>query len=172
MLARTSLQRRADDRLNLLHTIGTLHLMELFVNKVEQISEQERSSIKLCPKTGKGIAKRMLVNIKNDTIKWMMSKMMVRRNLLPNIRNFNVLNMLRFSMWGPGIFPKEAFEDLRAKNPGKTNLDALLGITPKLPEDIRNANMEAGSKGPDPQNKKQKVTHYQPDKQGGSKRGR
>ena len=72
--------------------------MELFVNKVERISEQERSSIKLCPKTGKGIAKRMLVNIKNDTIKWMMSKMMIRRNLLLNIRNFNVFNMLRFSI--------------------------------------------------------------------------
>ena len=100
----------------------------------------------------------MLVNIKNDTIKWMMSKMMVRRNLLPNIRNFNVLNMLRFSMWGPGIFPKEAFEDLRASFPGKTNLDALLGITPKLPEDIRNKNMEVGSKGPVPQSKKHKVT--------------
>ena len=104
----------------------------------------------------------MLVNIKNDTIRWMSSKMMVRRNLLPNIKNFNVLNMIRFSMWGPEIFPKEVFEDLRAKNPGKTNLDALLGISLKLTEDIRNANMETGSKNPEPQNKKQKVTHYQP----------
>ena len=40
----------------------------------------------------------MLVNVKNDTIRWMMAKMLVRRNLLPNIKNFNVLNMLRFTL--------------------------------------------------------------------------
>ena len=42
----------------------------------------------------------------------MMAKMQVRRNLLPNLQNFDVLNMLRFSLWGPDIFPKEAFEEL------------------------------------------------------------
>ena len=65
------LVKEKEARLNLLPTIGTVHFMELFVNKVALISEQERSSIKLCPKTGKGIAKRILVNIKNDTIRWM-----------------------------------------------------------------------------------------------------
>ena len=103
----------------------------------------------------------MLVNIKNDIIRWMMSKMMVRRNLLPNIKNFNVLNMLRFSMWEPGIFPKEALKDLRDRNPGKSNLDALLGITPKFPEDIRNINTETGTKVLELQIKKQKVNLYQ-----------
>ena len=93
-----------------------------------------------------------------------MAKMLVRRNLLPNIKNFNVLNMLRFSMWGPDIFPKEAFEDLRTKNPGKTSLDALLGISPKLPEDILNIRTETGNRNLNHQNKKQKVQHYQPNK--------
>ena len=68
----------------------------------------------------------MLVNVKNYTIRWMMAKLLVRRNLLPSIKNFDVLNMLRFSLWGPDIFPKEAFEDLRTRNPGKPSLDELL----------------------------------------------
>ena len=114
--------------------------MELYVKKVALVPEEHRNPIKLCPKTGNGIAKRMLVNVKNDTIRWMMAKMQVRRNLLTNLQNFDVLNMLRFSLclWGPDIFPKEAFEELRAKHPGKSNLDALLDISPKLPEDITN----------------------------------
>ena len=70
--------------------------------------------MKLCPKTGLGITKRMLVNIKTDTIRWMVAKMQVRRSLLPNYQNFDVLNMLRFSLWGPDNFPKEAFDELKA----------------------------------------------------------
>ena len=101
------LNKEKEDRLSLLHTMGTLHLMELFVNKVEKVFEQERSTIKLCPKAGKGITKRILVNRINDAIKWM-SKIMVRRHFLPNMRNYNVLNMSRFLLWGPSIFPKEA----------------------------------------------------------------
>ena len=99
-----------------------------------------------------------------------MAKMLVKRNLLPNIRNFNVLNMLRFTLWGPDIFPKEAFEDLRSKNPGKTNLDALLGISPKIPEDITNTKDETDNILHH-QNKKQKVQHYQPPNTGGNSRG-
>ena len=88
-----------------------------------------------------------------------MPKNIVRRNLLPNIKNFNILNMFKFSMWVKDIFPKEAFEDLRTKNPGKTSLDALLAIFPKLPEDILNTRMEKGSENLNHQNKKQRVQH-------------
>ena len=42
--------------------------MELYIGKVAKVPEEHRNSIKLCPKTGNGIAKRMLVNVKNDTI--------------------------------------------------------------------------------------------------------
>ena len=35
------LNKEMEDRLNLLHTMGTLHLMELFVQRVEKVSEQE-----------------------------------------------------------------------------------------------------------------------------------
>ena len=35
------LNKEMEDRLHLLHTITTLHLMELFVQKVERVSEQE-----------------------------------------------------------------------------------------------------------------------------------
>ena len=153
------LNKEKEDRLSLLHTMDTLHLMELFVLKIEKVSEQERNSIKLCPKTGKGITKCILVNIKNDAIKWMMSKIMMKIHL-PNMRNYNVLNMLRFSLWGPSIFPKEAFKDLRERNPGKTNLDAVLGISAKLPEDILGTNAETDSKALEPLTKKRK-SNYQ-----------
>ena len=77
-----------------------------------------------------------MINIKNDTIRWMFAKMRVRRSLTPNTRNFNVLSMLKFPLWNSEIFPKEAFEDLRKKYPGRSSLDSTLGISPKLPDDI------------------------------------
>ena len=44
------LNKEKEDRLSLLHTMATLHLMEPFVLKVEKVSEQERNSIKLFPR--------------------------------------------------------------------------------------------------------------------------
>ena len=110
----------------------------------------------------------MLVNVKNDTIRWMVAKMQVRRSLLPNYQNFDVLNMLRFSLWGPGIFPKEAFDELRAKHPGKSSLDALLDISPKLPEDITK---DTGDKTLNLTNKIQKASHFTNSRKGSNKRG-
>ena len=78
----------------------------------------------------------MMVNIKNDTIRWMFAKMKVRRSLMPNLHNFDVLSMLKFSLWNPDIFPKDAFDELKKKYPGKASLDSVLDISPKLPEDI------------------------------------
>ena len=83
-----------------------------------------------------GIAKRLMVNIKNDTIRWMFAKMKVRRSLTPNLRNFDVLGMLKFSLWNPDIFPKDAFDELKKKYPGRASLDSVLDIAPKLPEDM------------------------------------
>ena len=103
--------------------------MELFAEKVALVPEDHRDPIRLCPRTGTGIAKRMLVNVKNDTISWMMAKMQVRKDLLPNTRNINVLNMLKSSLWGRDIFPEEAIEKLRDKFPGVSNLKALLNMT-------------------------------------------
>ena len=147
--------------------------MEQFVLKVKKVSEQERLSIRLCPKTGRGITKRFLVNVKNDAIHWMMSKMMVRKHLLPNMVNFNVIEMLRFSLWGPEIFPKEAFENLKDKNPGKNNLEQLLGIKAKLPMDIQSIATGSGYKDTEPLAKKLKLMQTQSPqtKQGGNKRG-
>ena len=51
------LNKEKADRLNLFHTLGTVHLMEKFVQKVERVSDQERNAHKLCPKTGQGITK-------------------------------------------------------------------------------------------------------------------
>ena len=103
---------------------------------MEQVPEEHRKPAKLCPKTGLGIAKRLMINIKNDTIRWMFAKMRVRRSLTPNLCNFDVLSMLKFPLWNPEIFPKEAFEDLKKKYPGRSSLDSTLDISPKLPDDI------------------------------------
>ena len=54
---------------------------------------------------------------------------------------------------------KRTFDDLRTRNPGKTNLDNLLGISPKLPEDITDTKDERGN-NLNHQNKKQKVQHF------------
>ena len=105
-------------RFALIHSFGTLQLFELYVTKVEQVPEERRNPAKLCPKTGLGIAKRLMVNIKNDTICWMFAKMKVRRSLTPNLRNFDVLGMLKFFLWNPDIFPKDAFDELKKKYPG------------------------------------------------------
>ena len=151
-----SLNKEMEDRQNLIHTMSTLHLMEQFVLKVEKVSEQERHSIKLCPKTGRGICKRLLVNLKHDTIKWMMSKLAVRKSLLPNATNFHVLAMLRSSLWGPSLFPKEAFEELKAKNQGK-NLETVLGIKSKIPIEITNTCAGTSFRATEPIAKKQKT---------------
>ena len=151
--------KEQEDRRNLCHTLGTVHLMELFVQKVEKVSEQERRSLKLCPKTGKAINKRLLVNLKHDTIKWMMSKLAVRKNILPNHSNHHVLAMLRSSLWGPSLFSKEAFAELKDKNAGK-NLENVLGVKSKIPMEFTNTNPGTSFRPTEPAAKKQK-TNYQ-----------
>ena len=84
------LLQEKETRLAVVHTIGTTHLMQLYIKKFTQVPEEHRNPLKLCPKTGLGIAKRMLVNIKNDTIRWMVAKMKVRRSLLPSLQNFDM----------------------------------------------------------------------------------
>ena len=56
------LKKELEDRQVLLHSFGTAHLMENYATKVGRVSEQERTINKLCPKSGLGITKRMLVN--------------------------------------------------------------------------------------------------------------
>ena len=111
--------------------------MENYVNKVELVSDHERRAVKLCPKTGEGITKRILVNVKVDAINWMMSKMAVRKSLLPNMKNQHVCDMLKSSLWDPDIFPEEAFGDLKTRNPGR-KLESLLGIQGTMPKEYQN----------------------------------
>ena len=153
------LTQEKEARLMLLHTIGTVHLQELHINQLELLPEKEKTKINLQTNSARGIAKRILVNIKNDTTTWMLAKMRVRRNLLHNFRNRNVLLMLRHTMWSPDIFPKTAFDDLRSKNPGNTNLESLLGISPNIPMDnlMRN-NIDSNIQH---QNKRQKTNYNQ-----------
>ena len=108
----------------------------------------------------------------------MMSKMAVRQHIIPNILSPHVIEMLKFSLWGPEIFPEEAFENLRSRNPGK-NLEALLGIKAKLPEDVQvsAAGTSCSKASETPQKKKQKFnqhiskTHPSQNKQGWNRRG-
>merc|ERR1711874_734397 len=79
--------------------------------------------------------------------------------------------------WGPSIFPKEAFEDRKLSNPGKSNLENLLGIQATIPKELLNNNAGTSFTTTEPVAKKQK-TNYQitqtfvpQNKQGGNKRG-
>ena len=61
--------------------------------------------------------------------------------------------MLRFSLWGPVIFPESAFDNLKSRYPDK-NLESLLGIKAKLPEDLQvSAAGASGSKAFEPAQK-------------------
>ena len=167
------LNKEKEDRAKMCYTLSTLHLLEQFVLKVEKVSDQEKTKIRLCPKTGRGITKRFLVNVKSDVITWMTSKMAVRKSLLPNLLNFNVILMLESSLWGHEIFSKEAFEKLQKKNVGKNDLQSLLGIKGKIPIDIQNMASGSGYNDAEPMAKKMKLMQTQPPqtKQGGNKRG-
>ena len=120
------LSREKDTRLDMIHSLGTVHLMEMFVDKVSLVHENYRGPLRLSPSAGRGIAKRMLTNVKNDTISWMAAKMEVRRSLLPNWENQDALTLLMSTLWCPDIFPEKAIEKLKAKYPGVSNLKALL----------------------------------------------
>ena len=120
------LERERDTRLDMIHSLGTVHLMEMFVDKVSLVHESYRGPLRLSPSEGKGIAKRMLTNVKNDTISWMAAKMEVRRSLLPNWKNQDALTLLMSTLWCPDIFPEKAIEKLKAKYPRVSNLKALL----------------------------------------------
>ena len=112
-----------------LHTISTVHLQEHFVQHVELVPEKEREKARLHPKTGQGIAKRMLVNVKVDTLYWMQAKMELRKSLLPNHNNPYVRELLNSSLWDPEIFPDEDMAKMRATaNSLGRSMESLLSI--------------------------------------------
>ena len=142
---------------------------------------RQRAKARLCPRTGEGITKRILVNVKVDAINWMMSKMAVRRDLIPNIRNQHVCDMLGSSLWDPDIFPDEAFVDLRAKSQGR-KLESMLGIQGIMPKEVLNwsapsTSANSNPRSHEPPQKKHKpnpqmsVSNIPQSKQGWNKRG-
>ena len=108
----------------------------------------------------------------------MLSKMAVRQHILSNCGKPEVRDMLTFSLWGPEIFPEEAFEFLKNRYPGKT-FESLLGINPKMLEDLQasQASGASGSNAFEPAQKKQKFTQQisktpsSQNKQGWNRRG-
>ena len=119
------LSREKEARLNLAHTLGTIHLMEMLINQVTLVSADLEDPSRLPTNAAKGIAKRLLVNVKNDTIRWMAAKMEVRLSLLYNKGNLDVVQLLRSTLWCPDIFPKRNIQKLKAKYPRILNLKAL-----------------------------------------------
>ena len=100
------LSREKDARVNMAHSMGTLHLMEMFVDKVSRVYEDYRGPFSLSPSAGKGIARRMLTNVKSDTTSWMAAKMEVRHSLLPNWENKDALTLLMSTLWCQIFFRK------------------------------------------------------------------
>ena len=111
----------------------------------------------------------------------MISKMAMRKHLLPNMKNHHVCEMLKSSLWGPDIFPEEAFEDLKTRNPGR-KLESLLGIQGTVPKEYLNwtgpgTSANSNFRPSEPPHKKQKlnskilVSNTPQVKQGWNKRG-
>ena len=125
---------------------------------------RQRAKARLCHRTGEGITKRILVNVKVDAINWMMSKMAVRRDLIPNIRNQHVCDMLGSSLWDPNIFPDEAFVDLRAKSYGR-KLESLLGIQGIMPKEVQNWSAPSISATSNPRSHEPPQKKYKPNPQ-------
>ena len=104
--------------------------------------------------------------------------MQARLHILPRREHPPARQMLSSSLWGPELFPEEAFENLKTRNPGK-DLETLLGIRAKLPEDLQiaYAASASGTSSYEPAKKKQKFTHNNQNslppkvKQGWNKRG-
>ena len=165
------LTKEKEDKAKMFHTISTIHLLEEFVTKVERVSDKEKTAIRLCPKTGRGITKRLLVNVKNDVVTWMTSKMAVRKHLTPNMSIHNVILMLESPLWGPDIFSQEAFEKLLKHNVGKNNVQNMLGIKGKLPIDVQSIASGSTYNDGEPMAKKFKFMQTQPPQQGWSKQG-
>ena len=128
------LSREKEARLNMAHTLGTIHLMEMLVNQVALVSEDLEDPSRLSTNAAKGIAKRLLVNVKNDTIRWMTAKMEVRLSLLYNKGNLDVVQLLRSTLWCPDIFPKRNIQKLKAKYPGVSNLKTFLNTEDGSPD--------------------------------------
>ena len=62
-------------KMKMLHTMGTVHLTELYGNQVNSIPEEHRKRAQVTPDVAKGLAKRMLVNVKHDVCDWVLAKM-------------------------------------------------------------------------------------------------
>ena len=94
-------------RKQMLHTMSTVHMMEQFVGNIENVDENERERARVNVKTGQAINKRMLVEMKTNTLRWMHAKMVIRLSLLTNPKNVHAIQLANSTLWDPDIFSDE-----------------------------------------------------------------
>ena len=121
------LTKEREHRQLLVNQFQSLHLMDLYSSKVDNLSEDTKRKHKLSSTEGKAIAQIMLPNTKFLIAQWMQSKMEVRKAILSrNSWLGDVTWILKSSLWNSSIFPKSAINDLRYET--KNDVAEKLGL--------------------------------------------
>ena len=106
--------KERQSRKQMFHTLSTVHMMEQFVGNIENVDENERERARVNVKTGQAINKRMLVEVKTNTLRWMHAKMVIRLSLLTNPKNVHAQQLADSTLWDPDIFPDEEVAKVKA----------------------------------------------------------
>ena len=115
-----------DARRRLVDTLTSLHLLDLYGEKIDSIDEHIKRVTRLSSSQTKAIARTMLPNLKMNIINWKYAKMKVRKSVLKDHTNSNNLVLLKSSMWDENLFPKKVTDDL-LEHAGR-NMAPLLGL--------------------------------------------
>ena len=143
------LNKERESRKLLVNQFTSLHLMELYSNKVGRLDDNTKAKNQISSEEGKAIAQTMLPTVKHLLAQWMQAKMEVRKALLSkNSWLGHVSWILKSSLWDSAIFPKSAIDQLRH--------EATNDVAEKL--GLRSSGYRNNQQPP---NKKMKNFHYQ-----------
>ena len=125
-VAKHLLTQERDAKRRIVNTLTSLHLLDLFSEKIDSMDEHIKRTTRLSSSQTKAIARTMLPNFKGNIITWMIAKMRVRKAVLKNHSHSNNLKLLRSSLWDEHLFPKSITDEL-LDHAGR-NMAPLLGL--------------------------------------------
>ena len=123
---KTLLTSEREARKRVINTMTSLHLLDLFGEKIDSIDEHIKRTTKLSSLQTKAIARTILPNLKFTVMHWMITKMKIRKAVLKDHTQSNNLKLLRSSLWDENLFPSSVTNEL-LNQPGK-NMAPLLGL--------------------------------------------
>ena len=120
------LTHEREARKRVVNTMTSLHLLDLFGEKIDSIDEHIKRATRISSLQTKAIARTILPNLKFTIITWMIAKMKIRKTVLKDHTQSNNLKLLRSSLWDENLFPSSVTNELLTQ-PGK-NMAPLLGL--------------------------------------------